>query len=91
MRVLHSLKNERRTIRKKKARGSHPNRKRRMMERRATNQRRIGLPTKLAICVVKRSTVSNNVQKGPPKMTATHLSRVTLERKFFHQEKHQAT
>ena len=41
-----------------KGKGKSSNKKRWMMERKATNQRMIGLPTKLAICVAKQVTVS---------------------------------
>ena len=72
-RVLHSLKKERRTIRKTITRRNHPKRKRRM-KRRTAIQRRIGLPTRLVICVAKQATVSKSVQSEPLKMTTNHLS-----------------
>ena len=80
MRVLHSPRKAKRTIRTTKARGSHPIRRRRVMERRATNQRRISLPTRLAICVAKQATALRSVQREAPKMMKIHLSKVAAQK-----------
>ena len=65
---------EKKVTRITKARREHPIR-RGHMKRRATNQRRIGLPKRLAICVAKQATALISVQKEAPKKMTICLSR----------------
>jgi hypothetical protein len=67
------------TIRKTKARGSHPI-IRQVMETRTAIKKTIFL-TRLAICVAKQVTVSKSVLKYPPKMTTIHLSQSKAQKK----------
>jgi hypothetical protein len=50
------------------------------MERRATNQRRISLPTRLAICVAKQATELRSVQREAPKMMMICMSQVAAQK-----------